>query len=250
MKQSRIPLLTICAALLSSGALAAAPLKVLVITGQHGYDKPAFNAMFSKFEGMQCTIREMGADPGPLFDETAGFAYNVIALYNFNQKMTDKQKANFLKLFDQGVGVVAMHHSIAGFPDWVEYENLIGATYVLKEQTRDGKHYPRPTWKHDVKMNIKVEDKEHPITKGVTDYTAHDETYQGWIYHAGNHLLLSTDNPISNPQIAWTVPHPHARVFFIQLGHDKHSFENENFLRLIRQGIIWAAGAADRKPQE
>jgi len=243
MKQIRLSLLVIGCVLLTSYTLAAEKLQVLVVTGQHGYDKPAFNAMMQKFEGIQCTIKEMGANPGALFEDISSFSYDVIALYNFNQSMSDRQKTNFLKLFDQGVGLVAMHHSIAGFPDWVEYEKLIGATYVLKEQDRDGKHYARPTWKHDEKMNIKVEDKEHPITKGVDDYTALDETYKGWIYHAGNHLLLSTDNEISNPQIAWTVPHPEARVFFIQLGHDKHSFENENFLRLIRQGIEWAAGA-------
>ncbi len=242
MKRMRISLLTLGCTLLTAIAQVAEPLRVLVITGQHGYDKPAFNAMFNKFEGMQCTIKETGADPGALFEDISSFPYDMIALYNFNQKMNDKQKANFLKLFDQGVGLVAMHHSIAGFPDWVEYENLIGATYVLKEQSRGDRHYPRPTWKHDEKMNIKVEDKEHPITQGVTDYTALDETYMGWVYHTGNHLLLSTDNPISNHQIAWTVPHPHARVFFIQLGHDKHAFESEPFIRLIRQGVVWAAG--------
>ena len=225
---------------LSLSALAA-PLKVLVITGQHGYNQPEFNKMFNSFSDMECTIKEMKGDHGTLFDDISDFPYDVIALYNFNQKMNDSQKANFLKVFDNGVGLVSMHHAIAGFPDWIEYEKLIGATYVLKEQTRDGQHYPRPKWKHDVDMNIKIEDKEHPVTKNVADFTIRDETYKGWIYHGTGHLLLSTDNELSNTQIAWTVPHPKTKVFFIQLGHDQHAFQNENYKKLISQGIKWAA---------
>ena len=227
--------------IISSVSLAADSIGVLVITGQHGYNKPEFNKMFEEFTGMDCTIKEMQKDPGVLFDDISDFPYDVIALYNFNQTMNDKQKANFLKLFDQGVGLVSMHHSIAGFPDWAEYEKLIGATYVLKEQTRKGKHYPRPKWKHGVDMQIKVEDKNHPITKTIEDFTIHDETYKGWIYHNTGHLLLSTDNKLSNKQIAWTVPHPKTRVFFIQLGHDQHAFQNENYRKLIQQSIHWAA---------
>ena len=240
MKQIILLLAVVCCSFTTIAA--EKPIKVLVITGQHGYNKPEFNKMIKSFKGMECTIKEMKGNPGALFDDITDFPYNVIALYNFNQSMNEKQKANFLKLFDQGVGLVSMHHSIAGFPDWIEYEKLIGATYVLKEQDRDGKHYACPTWKHGVEMKIKVENKEHPITKGISDFTIHDETYKGWVYHGTGKLLLSTNNELSNTQIAWTVPHPETRVFFIQLGHDQHAFQNENYKKLINQGILWTAG--------
>lgn len=225
-------------------AAQAAPLKVLVITGTHGYDKAAFNAMFESFDEMDCTIKEAGKNPGALFENVDEFGYDAIVMYNFRQTLSEPHRKNFEALLSKGTGLTVVHHAIAGFPGWIEYENIIGATYVLKEQTRDGKHYPRPKWKHGVDMKIRVEDTDHPITQGVKDFMIHDETYKGWIYHDGNHLLLSTDNEISNPQIAWTRPHPNTRVYFIQLGHDKHAFENDSFRKLLKQGIAWTIKAA------
>jgi sialate O-acetylesterase len=217
------------------------PLDVLVITGKHEYNRDAFNAMMDHLEGMECTVMEMGDDPGALFESVSGFPYDAIAMYNYRQKLTDSQKRNLLELVKSGVGLTVMHHALAGFPGWIEYENLIGATYVLEEQMRGEKHYPRPTWKHGVDMEIRVEDKNHPITTGVEDFTIHDETYKSWVYHEGNHLLLSTENELSNPQIAWTRTFGDARIFCIQLGHDEHAFQNENYRRLLEQGIAWTA---------
>lgn len=232
-------LLVICFLTLTVGCQVSPPSKVLVITGAHGYDKVAFNAMFDSFDGMDCTIKEMGKEPGPLFETIEAFPYDAIVLYNYSQNLSAPCRKNFETLLDKGVGLTVMHHAIAGFPGWIEYENIIGATYVLKEQTRNGTHYPRPKWKDGVDMTITVEDSGHPITRGVKDFPIHDETYKGWVYHQGNHLLLGTDNEYNNPQIAWTIPHPKTHVWYIQLGHDKHAYEDENYRRLVRQGIAW-----------
>ena len=241
MKRILSILLVVCFSVLCIGVQAASPLKVLVITGTHRYNKAAFGAMFDSFEGMECTIKKKGKNPGDLIEKVEEFPYDAIVLYNFRQKLSASDRKKFMALLDKGIGLTVMHHAIAGFPGWVEYENLIGATYVLKEETRNGKHYPRPKWKHGVDMEIKVEDPDHPITKGVKDFIIHDEAYKNWVYHDGNHLLLATDNEHSNRQIAWTRFHPKTRVFFIQLGHGKHSFENENYRKLLRQGIAWTA---------
>jgi type 1 glutamine amidotransferase len=217
----------------------AAPLKVLVITGGHNYDRTAFNAMFDSFEGMDCTIRETEEDPGALFEPIEAFGYEAVVLYNFRQNLSDRAQEHFMALLDEGIGLTVIHHAIAGFPGWREYENIIGATYVLREETRRGTHYPRPQWKHSMDMKIKVEDPAHPVTQGVENFTLRDETYKLWVYHEGNHLLLSTDHEHSNRQIAWTRRYAGARVYFIQLGHDRHAFENEPYRRLLRQGISW-----------
>jgi type 1 glutamine amidotransferase len=227
-----------------SGAIAARasnPLKVLVITGKHNYNTNAFHALFNSFEGMECTVREMGGHPGSLFEQAAGFPYDAIVLYNFRQSLSEPARERFTSLLESGVGLTVMHHAIAGFPDWREYETIIGATYVLEEQIREGRHYQRSKWKHDVDMKIEVEDPQHPITSGVTEFIIHDETYSDWIFHKGNHLLLATDNEHSNREIAWTRSWSGTRIFCMQLGHDQHAFENETYRKLLRQGIVWTA---------
>lgn len=217
------------------------PLKVLVVTGTHNYNHPAFDTMIESFSGMECTIMEMGKDPGSLFESGDEFPYDAIVMYNYKQSLSPEHQQNLVEILNSGVGLTVLHHAIAGFPGWLDYENIIGATYVLKEQTRGTKHYLRPTWKHGVDMNIKVEDPGHPITKGVEDFTIHDETYKAWVYHDGNHMLLSTENELSNTQIAWTRTKGNTHVFCIQLGHDEQTFENEHYRQLLKQGIKWTA---------
>ena len=217
-------------------------LEVLVITGTHDYNVAAFDTMFASFEGMECSIKEMGEDPGSLFDNPETFPYDAIVMYNYRQNLSEKHQKNLLSLLDKGVGLTVVHHAIAGFPNWIEYEDIIGATYVLEEQTRDSVFFPRPTWKHGVDMDIKVEDSEHPITDGISDFRIHDETYKSWVYHDNNHLLLSTDHELSNHQIAWTHETDHSKAFYIQLGHDEHAFTNEQFQKILSRGIKWTAG--------
>ena len=141
-------------------------LKVLIVTGVHDFDTTAFHQLFDSFSGMDCTIKEMGKDPGELFEQVEEFSYDVIVLYNFKQNLSAKHRENFKLILKKGVGLVVLHHAIAGFPNWHEFEEIIGATYVLEEQTREGTFYPRPKWKHDVNMKINIEDSEHPITNG------------------------------------------------------------------------------------
>ena len=228
--------------LFAAGCQSRGPVDVLVVTGGHGYDHEAFAGMFDSFEGLECDIEKTGKNPGALFDDVSGFGYDSIVLYNFGQELSEDHRENFKAVLDRGVGLTVVHHAMAAFPKWRKFEDIIGGTFVLAEQTRDGKFYPNPKWKHDVDMDIEVVDPGHAITEGVEDFTIHDETYKEWVYHEGNHLLLATGNELSNRQIAWTRPHPKTRVFYIQLGHGKQAFENENFKRLLRQGIIWTSG--------
>ncbi|MCK5693652.1 MAG: ThuA domain-containing protein [Bacteroidales bacterium] len=217
------------------------PLKVLVITGTHDYNKAAFNRMIEGLEGMECSIKEMGSTPGSLFEQVEDFPYDAIVMYNFHQTLSIQQQQNFKEILGRGIGLSIVHHALIGFPAWIGYEDIIGATYVAEEQTRGTKHFPRPTWKDGVDMKIKVEDKKHPVCMGIKDFIITNETYKNWVYHEGNHLLLSTENEYSNHQIAWTRQAYGTRIFCIQLGHDEHAFQNDNFRKILEQGIEWTA---------
>ena len=218
-------------------------LRVLVVTGGHGYDKKKFPKTFEGHDDIEFKIQ--GGSP---FENISDWKYDAMVLYNFKQRISETQRANFLKLLKKGVGLVVMHHAIAAYPGWLEFEKIIGATYVLKAVERDGVKYARPVWKHGVDMKIHVEDPSHPITKGLADFEIKDETYKKWVYHSGNHLLLSTDNKLSNKQIAWTRFYGKARVFFIQLGHGPQAFSDKSYRRVIAQAIRWSAGRLPAGP--
>jgi len=222
-------------------------LSVLVVTGGHGYDKKAFPKTFAGQSDIDFKI----VDGGKPFEDISKWSCDVMVLYNFKQKISETSRANFLKLLARGVGLVCMHHAVAAYPDWIEYEKIIGATYSLKKGlVRNGMKYMRPVWKHGVDFNVHIEDKSHPITSGMSDFKIHDESYKGWVYHPGSHLLLSTDRKLNNYRLAWTrfYGKKKSRVFFIQLGHGSGAFENKDYQRLIARGIRWAGGRLPAGP--
>ena len=85
-------------------------------------------------------------------------------------------------------------------------------------------------------------DKTHTITKGVGDFQIHDETYSGYYVAPGVKVLLTTDHPKNNPQLAWTTSYGKSRVCYLMLGHDGKAYQNPNYSRLVCQAIRWADG--------
>ncbi len=92
-------------------------------------------------------------------------------------------------------------------------------------------------------MNFKIHvaDPEHPVTRGMTDFDTHDETYKLFDVAESCHPLLTTDEPLSNKVIAWSKSYKKARVVYIQSGHDHFAYENPNYQQFLRQAIRWTA---------
>jgi type 1 glutamine amidotransferase len=216
-------------------------LKVVVVTGGHDFEHEPFFEMFDSFDNVKYVEAEQ-KDDSEIFEDIAGSDYDVIVLYNMTQKISPKRQANFIKLLNRGVGLVAVHHSIANFQDWPEYRNIIGAKYYLKVTTENGVTYPRGQYKHDVDINVHIKDPEHPVTHGLSAFSINDETYTKYIFDKGSRVLLTTDHPMSNKELCWVRKYANARVCFIQLGHGPHAYANPNYRRLVRQAINFCAG--------
>ena len=76
--------------------------------------------------------------PYTAFDDIGQFKADVIVMYNLSSGMTEKQKQNFLKLLEQGVGLVVWHHALANCQDWPEFEKIAGAKFWLQPGERNG----------------------------------------------------------------------------------------------------------------
>ena len=213
-------------------------IQVVVVTGGHKFDEANFPKVFEGHADIQATFSEH-KDPAQLFEDISDWKYDTILLYNMSQKITDKQKANFLKLLDRGVGLVCLHHAVANFQTWEEYLKIVGVRYVVKNKSKPD---TKPSgFKHGLDMKIHVEDASHPVTAGMKDYTTHDEGYNKQLFVPGSRLLLSTDHPNSDKQIAWARSHGKARVLTFQSGHDKLAYEDKNFRHVVAQSIRWTA---------
>jgi type 1 glutamine amidotransferase len=235
----------------SSVTIQQSKIRVAIIVGGHGYDKKPFPAMFEAMGDAEFVIRTAQEPDKPhLFDDPNNFPYDVIFLYNMSNKLTAGQGENFLKLLDKGVGLVVCHHAITGFQDWPGWPDLIGARYFLNEEMFRGEKGIRSIWKDDVDLKMHVEDANHPITRGLKDYDTCDETYGKWRFLPGNVLLVSTEHPLSNKQIAWVRPQGDRRVFVLLSGHGPLAWNNPGFRHLLSQGIRWAARRLDGKEKK
>jgi len=213
--------------------------KVIILVGGHGYDERGFGELWSSFDDIASEVWK-GA-PYTAFDDISDFKYDVIVMYNLSSGITDTQKQNFLRLLDKGVGLVVWHHALANCQGWPEFEKIAGGKFWMKPGERNGVEIPKSgTGFGMVKMHI--EDPDHAITKGVTDFEIEDEPYNRQTFRDDIHVLVTADHPRSDKQIAWVHNYGKARVLGYQSGHDARAWTNKSFRRLMAQGIRWVAG--------
>jgi len=216
-------------------------IKVVVITGGHGFEHEPFFEMFDQMAGIQYTeaVQKYHSE---LFEDIRGWDYDVMVFYNMSKNISPKRRKNVLRLLDKGVGVVALHHTMAAYPEWPRFKKIIGARYCLKDTMIGGVLQKAGTYKHDLDVTVHVAARNHPITKGMSDFTIHDETYKNCWFDKDNHVLLTTDHPTSDRTIGWVRTFDRARICTIQLGHDSKAYENSNYRQLIERAILWTAG--------
>jgi type 1 glutamine amidotransferase len=209
-------------------------LKSAVVTGVHQYDVLNLYKLFREMEGVDAYIQNMfdfATDTG-----AGRESYDVVVFYNMHGDMSGedmeaaKTRAAIEGLGETKQGIVLLHHAILAYRDNPIWNAVSGI-----EDRKFGYFL-------DETVEYTIENTEHPITKGVNDFQMVDETYAMDDAGEGSTILITTDHPKSMKTIAWTRAYKNARVFCYESGHDNTAYSNENFRRILRSGIFWAAG--------
>lgn len=232
--------------LVASSALAASELaytdreqviRVVVVTGGHAYDHTEFYQMFDGLNDIVWTEAVL-PEAADIFSPEKADSYDVMVWYGFNQKADETMKKNLLALFESGKPLLALHHSMAMFPEWPEAEKIIGARYVLKPE----EGHPGSNFKHNQQISAKIVDPSHPITRFMNDFVMTEETYGNVPIQPDIKPLLTTDHPDCMPKIGWTKTYANSDVVYLTPGHGPSVFRDPNYRRLVRQSIRWLAG--------
>ncbi len=224
----------------------AKPIKVVILVGGHGYDKKTFPKAWGGHDDIKCEVWK--GKPYTVFDDISKFKYDVIIMFNMSGGMTDKQKANFLELLKKGTGLIVWHHALANCQDWPEFEKIAGCKFWLKAGEKDGKKIGKSAAGHGPgMMKMHIADPKHAITKGMKDFEIKDEWYGKQTFVKGINVLVTTDEPKSDKNIAWTHKYSGARVFGFQSGHDVKAWANPGHRQLLAGGIRWVAGRLGAK---
>jgi len=239
----RMWLVTGLAAGLLAGASARAEgdgkLKVLIVSGGHGFNQPAFFQMFKDNPDIAYT-EVKHQKTSEVYDREDLLSYDVLVLYDFWQKITDEQKKKFESLFDKGVGLVVLHHALANYQDWPKFEEVVGGKFVMRDEVRDGAKVPR-SGTGGGPLNIHVCSKDHPITKDMDDWKYQDEYYNKCLVSKDVTVLLTTDCPSNQKEVAWCREQGKSRVVYIMNGHDEKVYNNPNYRKVLANAIRWAA---------
>jgi len=209
-------------------------------------------------------LKEPKTDPNfsPKFKK-----YDVV-VSNFGWKAADwpestqKDLEDFMKA---GGGFVSVHAADNSFPDWLEYNKMIGLggwgdrnekngpyVYYTNEGvlTRDetpggaGAHGPQ----HLIPITLRVSD--HPITKGMPEVwmTAKDECYAKLRGPGENMVILATGKDMSgkaptdrHEPMLMVLTYGKGRIFHTTLGHDDYSCESVGFIVSFLRGVEWVA---------
>lgn len=223
-------------------AEAADPIRVMVVHGGHEFETNQFLKMI---RGIQGIAVDVVGHPKAHERLAAGVSTNwdVLVLYDLWQEITNAACADFTARLKEGKGLVALHHALGNYQAWPEYERIVGGKFHLQKRVVDGAEKPASTYKHDVEIPVKIANPEHPVTRGISDFTLHDETYGGFDVSPQAHALLTTTEPTSSRTIGWAKTYEAARVVYLQLGHDHLAYENTNYCRLLSNAIRWVSRA-------
>ncbi len=245
-------------------------LKALLVDGQNNHSNwPITSTMMKAYleqTGLFSVESARTAKEGSDANFSPAFENFDVVVSNYNGAAwpNDTQKA-FVKYIEGGGGLVIVHAADNSFPEWPEYNRMIGLggwggrnenSGPLVYYNADGKmvrdasagnggnHGPQ----HD--FTITVRDAEHPITKGMPSQWLHvnDELYDSLRGPAEEIHVLATAHSDSekggtnrHEPMIFVVQFGKGRIFHTPMGHGNDSQQCVGFIATFQRGAEWAA---------
>lgn len=256
-------------------AKSKAPFKTMVITGQNNHNwqasSPILKQILDQTGLFQTDIVVSPKEKADMSSFHPDFSkYKLVVLDYTGDNWPEETKLAFLKFVKSGGGVVVYHAADNAFPEWKEFNRIIGlggwgnrtekdGPYVyFKDGKRITDNSPGNGGTHGKRTTYKITNRitNHPITKGLPTEWMHaeDELYGLLRGPAENMEILSS--AFSDPAtggtgreepVLMTIKYGKGRIFHTVLGHagngDKEfpALECAGFIVTFQRGAEWAA---------
>jgi len=214
-------------------------IRVLLVSGGHGFKHEPFYEVFSSIPSITYdTLVQPQANA--LIASSEVKKYDVLVFYDMVDSISPAQQQAYTNLLNNGASMIFLHHSLVSYQNWPEFIKIVGGQYHTHPVVVNGDTL-NTSYEHDVNIPVKVEDKKHPITRGINDFEILDEVYGGVEILPQVKPLLSTTHPKSMRYLAWINHYGNSNVIYIQLGHGPSGYSNPNYRKLVQQAIEWSA---------
>ncbi len=257
----------------------SAPSRLLVTARGHPYERDAFTALFEDLEDFNWSLAEQPA-AGYLFGPELRQRFDACLCYDMpGVDFTAGEDppalvtpdpaftAGLLALLEAGMGMVFMHHSIAAWPAWPEYAEIIGGRFHYRPASLRGTDWPDSGYRHKVEHTLTVQG-QHPVTEGLPEtFVMTDELYLCPVFEDSVEPLLRSDYPFVDDNfysakravegemysregwqhppgsnvVAWVKRYRTSPIVYIQGGDDPEAYANPHFRQLVHNAVRWVA---------
>lgn len=227
------------------------PFKLLVLTergGQHGgFTDVGLKWLAEEGKILNFEVTEIN-NARPITEEYLSQFQVIVQLDYPPYTWPEEAKKAFIRYIEEGQGGwVGFHHATLlgefdGYPLWQWFSDFMGGIRF--------RNYIAPL----ADGTLIVEDKDHPVMKGVNaSFVIPDDEWYTFDKnpHPHVHVLASVDESTYTPDsdikmgdhpAVWVNPHKKARNVYFLIGHSKKLYEVEDFTKMFRNAIEWAAG--------
>lgn len=211
-------------------------LKAMILSGKNNHDwrttTPELRRQLEETDQWEVRVVE----EAEVFQISQLGTYDLIVdNFNDNQPISEASRQGLLDYVSQGGGYVVIHAANNKWNEWTEYTQLIGGIWTT------GSSHPAYQ-----EYEVIIDDSDHPITQGLSDFVITDEMYCRLVFTPDIHLLahsVGVDKFAGEHEpMAWTKEWGQGRMFQLALGHDVPAMQNEGFRHLFLRGCLWAAG--------
>jgi len=256
-------------------SLQAKPIKVMVLTGHddkyHNWQVKAsyIPAILRQYGNFDIDLVQMHDSASVDSHFSPDFSKYKVVVLTFNDvKWSDQTKQAFETYVRGGGGVVVVHEANNAFPEWPEFNEMIGlggwagrneksgpyyywkdGKYVLDYSAGEGGSHGAP-----VPFVVNVRDSDHPITRGLPTKWLHksDELYGNLRGPVKNMQVLATafstketGGTGKEEPVLFTIGYGKGRIFQTVMGHATagltESLQDVGFQVTLCRGTEWAA---------
>lgn len=229
-----------------SSALEAAPVRILILTGQTVHDTatttPFLESMYAA-DAARFKVVGVIDDVSTITSETFAGCDVIVSNWTCHPIMTggpwtSEGKQAFGDAIRKGKGMVSFHAASAACNDWGDFQEISGLSWKLDHTGHTAYH----TFK------VVINDNQHPITRGMTDFWTTDELYQRMV-KLGESPFRTLAGAFADTMVAgsgaWEpmliiAQLGKGRGVNFLLGHDVHAMRNVAWQTIMLRSTEWA----------